>query len=138
MRIEFYQPAGTYEVPGKGEFAERYDPHAFDGCIGKEIPFKIEGTERGRCTVVAVKVDEDGGGATWTVDIVGGHPDWRRQPGRWSIRLPGESYLPEQQMDPYPERRSPDYCWRSWPPRHTDECGCVRRAAAQVTEAGDG
>ena len=26
--------------------------------------------------------------------------------------------------DPYPERRSPEYCWRSWPPRHTDECGC--------------
>lgn len=26
--------------------------------------------------------------------------------------------------DPYPERRSPDYCWRSWPPRHTDKCGC--------------
>ena len=28
--------------------------------------------------------------------------------------------------DPYPERRSLAYCWRSWPPRHTDECGCER------------
>jgi hypothetical protein len=29
--------------------------------------------------------------------------------------------------DPYPERRLPEYCWRSWPPRHTDECGCHGR-----------
>jgi hypothetical protein len=69
MRVEFYEPAGTIEIPGKGEAEQRYASHAFDGCIGQEVPFKIEGVERGRATVVAVKVDEDGRGATWTVDI---------------------------------------------------------------------
>ncbi len=29
--------------------------------------------------------------------------------------------------DPHQERRSPEYCWRSWPPRHTSECGCLVR-----------
>lgn len=74
VRVEFYQPAGRFEVPGKGEFPERYAPHAFDRLIGQEAPFKIEGAERGRATVVAVKVDEDGAGATWTVDIEGELP----------------------------------------------------------------
>lgn len=90
MRIEFYQPARTIEVPGKGEFPEQYAPHAFDRCIGQEVPFKIEGVERGRCTVVGVEVDDDGGGATWTVDIADGHPDWRGQPGMWSFRVPDD------------------------------------------------
>jgi hypothetical protein len=36
-----------------------------------------------------------------------------------------EPMLPEP--DPYPERRMPSYCWRSWPPRHTDECGCDQK-----------
>jgi hypothetical protein len=72
IRVEFYNPAGTYEVPGKGEFPVQYAPHAFDRCIGQEVPFKIEGIPRGRATVVAVKVDEDGRGATWTVDITDG------------------------------------------------------------------
>jgi len=69
MRVEFYQPAGTIEIPGKGEVEQRYAQHAFEGCVGKEVPFKIEGTERGRCTVVAVTVDQGGKGATWIVDI---------------------------------------------------------------------
>jgi hypothetical protein len=90
MRIEFYQPAGTYEVPGKGEFAERYDPHAFDRCIGQDAPFKIQGLERGRATVVAVKVDEDGGGATWTVDITDPDGIIAALQGRWSFRLPDD------------------------------------------------
>jgi len=62
MRVEFHQPAGEHE---------RYAPHAFDRLVGQDAPFKIEGAERGRATVVAVKVDEDGRGATWTVDIEG-------------------------------------------------------------------
>lgn len=60
MRVEFYQPAAE---------DERYAPRAFDGLIGQDAPFKINGTERGSATVVAVVVDGDGGGATWTVDI---------------------------------------------------------------------
>lgn len=83
MRVEFYQPAEEHE---------RYMPHAFDGIIGQEAPFKIEGAERGRATVVAVKVDEDGRGAMWTVDIAGGDPGKisAAQEGRWSFRLPGD------------------------------------------------
>ena len=60
LRIEFYQPAEEHE---------RYAPHAFDRLVGQEAPFKIAGTERGRGIVLAVKVDEDGRGATWTVDV---------------------------------------------------------------------
>jgi len=62
MRIEFYQPADEHE---------RYMPHCFDRLIGQEAPFSIEGAERGRATVIAIKVDEDGRGATWIVDIAG-------------------------------------------------------------------
>jgi hypothetical protein len=72
VRIQHWQPSGTFEVPGKGEFPQRFAAHAFDNCVGKDVPFKIEGVERGRATVVAVEVAEDGSGATWTVDIDGG------------------------------------------------------------------
>jgi 8-oxo-dGTP pyrophosphatase MutT (NUDIX family) len=40
-----------------------------------------------------------------------------------------EAHLPADMPDPYPERRSPDYCWKSWPPQHTDDCGCLTKAA---------
>jgi hypothetical protein len=62
MRVEFYQPADEHE---------RYAPHAFDGIIGQEMPLKIGGADRGRATVAAVRVDEDGAGVTWTLDIAG-------------------------------------------------------------------
>ena len=83
MRVEFYQPADEHE---------RYAPHAFDRLVGQEAPFKIEGTERGRATVAAVKVDDDGRGATWTVDITGGDPAKisAAQEGRWRFRPPDD------------------------------------------------
>jgi hypothetical protein len=34
----------------------------------------------------------------------------------------------------HPERLSPDYCWRSWPPYHTDTCGCEPALAEVVAE----
>ena len=34
-------------------------------------------------------------------------------------------------QDPYPERRLPGYCWRSWPPRHTATCGCPEPMPAE-------
>jgi len=40
--------------------------------------------------------------------------------------------------DPYPERRSPGYCWRSWPPRHTGECGCEAAGRASDLQFGQG
>jgi len=55
--------------PEAAEENERYARHAFDGIIGKTAPFKIAGTEHGTATVIAVEVDEDGRGATWTVDV---------------------------------------------------------------------
>lgn len=81
MIVKFHQPAGEHE---------QYMPHAFDRLVGQEAPFKIGGVERGRATVVAVKVDEDGRGATWTVDIAGGDPDRISEAhmDRWSFRLP--------------------------------------------------
>ena len=85
MRVEFYQSAGEHE---------RYAPHAFDRLIGQDAPFKIGGIERGRATVVKVVVDEDGRGATWTVDIEGAEIE--RHP---LVALTGEgvsfSVLPE-------------------------------------------
>ena len=27
-------------------------------------------------------------------------------------------------LSPYADRFLPDYCWRNWPPRHDDTCGC--------------
>ena len=73
MRIEFWEPAGTVSIPGKGECEQIYARHAFDGCAGQEVPFRDRpgGREIGRATVVSVAVDDDGRGATWTVDITG-------------------------------------------------------------------
>ena len=62
MRVEFHESAAAHE---------RYARHAFDRTIGQEVPFKVAGVERGRATVIAVVVDEDGRGATWTVDVEG-------------------------------------------------------------------
>jgi hypothetical protein len=63
VRVSFRDLAGEHE---------RYMPHAFDSCVGQDVPFRIAGAERGRAVVVSVTVDEDGRGATWTVDITGG------------------------------------------------------------------
>lgn len=54
---------------------ERYAPHAFDSCIGQDVPLKILGQDRGRATVISVVVDEDGRGATWTVEAEDPHPE---------------------------------------------------------------
>lgn len=62
VRVKFHQRADEHEV---------YAPHAFDRLIGQAAPFKVAGVRRGSATVVAVAVDEDGKGATWTVDIDG-------------------------------------------------------------------
>ena len=78
MRVEFHQAAGEHE---------RYAPHAFDGLIGKTVPWNLRETEDspilstpGTATVIAVTVDEDGKGATWTVDFEGDAPVGRQSP----------------------------------------------------------
>ena len=74
-RIEFWEPAGTFDVPGKGEFPQKFASGAFEGTIGKRVPMRApSGRQAGWCTVVSVVVDSDGGGATWTVDIEGDFP----------------------------------------------------------------
>ena len=67
MRTTFHRSAEEHE---------RYAPHAFDGVIGKTVPWNLRETEDGpalstpgTATVIAVEVDEDGRGATWTVDF---------------------------------------------------------------------
>jgi hypothetical protein len=37
--------------------------------------------------------------------------------------------LPPDIPDPHPERRLPGYCWKNWPPEHSDDCGCVNKGA---------
>jgi hypothetical protein len=69
-RIEFWEPAGETEVPGKGTFRDKFAPGAFANAAGKRVPFRSRpgGRQLGWVTVVSVVVDEDGYGATWTVD----------------------------------------------------------------------
>jgi hypothetical protein len=69
-QISFWQPAGTYAVPGKGEFPEKFMPRAFDRAIGKQVPMTGPGGEDlGLCTLVAAEVAEDGSGVTLTVEL---------------------------------------------------------------------
>jgi hypothetical protein len=69
-RIEFWEPSGETDVPGKGTFRDRYARDAFASSIGKRVPFRSfpGGPQIGWMTVVSVTVDEDGFGATWVVD----------------------------------------------------------------------
>jgi hypothetical protein len=69
MRVTWHEASGWTDIPGKGRFRDRYAPHAFDRVIGATAPFKLAGVAHGVARVVAVVVDEDGLGATWTADI---------------------------------------------------------------------
>lgn len=78
MRFEFWHPAGTFTVPGKGEFPERFGPHAFDHLVNRTVPWRLrqsEGgpvlAELGQATVIAVAVADDGSGAMFLVEISG-------------------------------------------------------------------
>lgn len=59
-----------------------------------------------------------------------------------AIRVPslmnGFSIVLPSLPDPYPERRGPEYCWRNWPPRHDDACGCVTSPHTAEDWAGRG
>jgi hypothetical protein len=69
-RISFWQPAGTFDVPGKGEFPQQFGPHAWDGQIGRQVPLTDGGgREISRCTLVGAQVDEDGGGVTLMIEV---------------------------------------------------------------------
>jgi hypothetical protein len=68
-QISFWKPAGTYTVPGKGEFPQKFAAHVFDAQIGKQVPVKGPGREDlGLCTLVAAEVAEDGTGVTLTIE----------------------------------------------------------------------
>lgn len=60
MRITVNQPA----EPGT-----KYAPTAFDGQIGKTIPFSVPGQSAAECTVVAAKVADNGASAALTLDV---------------------------------------------------------------------
>lgn len=68
MRLEIWQPAGTFDVPGKGEFTERFAPHSWDSQVGKKVPLKVAGRQVGTGTLVAAKVADDGSGVTLTIE----------------------------------------------------------------------
>jgi hypothetical protein len=68
MRVTFWEPAPPYEVPGKGEFPTQFAPHALDHLIGTQAPLTLHGRVIGTVTVVDIVVDDDGRGATWTMD----------------------------------------------------------------------
>jgi hypothetical protein len=70
VRYEAWQPAGTFEVPGKGEFQERFASGAFNRSVGKVIPLKIEERPVGHVRVISAEVAEDGSGVTFTYEIV--------------------------------------------------------------------
>jgi hypothetical protein len=69
VRVSFWEPAGTVNVPGKGEFRQKFGPDAFAGVIGSVVPWTYEGGRVGEATVIGVEVAPDGSGATFTVDI---------------------------------------------------------------------
>lgn len=69
-RYEVWEPAGTFEVPGKGEFPQRFASGAFDRSIGKVVPLKIEQRAVGHIRLLAAKVAEDGSGVALTYEIV--------------------------------------------------------------------
>ena len=60
MRYSFTHRAGTVDVPGKGEFPERFSPGAFDGSLGTVIPLKLEDTQIGHARVIEARVADDG------------------------------------------------------------------------------
>lgn len=54
------------------EFAEegaRFAPDVFDSQVGKIIPFKVGGEQRGTCELLGVSVSEDGTFATMTFAV---------------------------------------------------------------------
>lgn len=62
-RIEFVQPAGP---------DERFAADAFDGQVGKVIPFNIEGSPGGHVNarVAAAKVSSDGRSVRLTLEVM--------------------------------------------------------------------
>lgn len=97
-RISFWEPAGTYVVPGKGEFPQTFASRAFDAVIGSQVPLKVNGQVRGQGTLLAAEVDADGGGVTLTVDYPGDHVPV--PPGRMSFafREPDADELPRDPL----------------------------------------
>jgi len=88
IRVEFRQPAGEVTVPGKGTFRDRFAPDAFAGMPGQRVPFRSVpgGPQVGWATVAEVRVDDDGLGATWVVDVdLPGTADVLNQSGPFSI-----------------------------------------------------
>jgi phage head maturation protease len=69
--VSFWQRAGTVDVPGKGEFQERFAPGAFDSEIGKVVPLSAEGRVLGECEILSADVAEDGSGVMFTYRILG-------------------------------------------------------------------
>lgn len=70
MRYTLWEPAGTIDVPGKGEFPQQFAPGAFNRSIGKVIPIKYEGREICQGRVISAEVADDGSGVSITYEVV--------------------------------------------------------------------
>jgi hypothetical protein len=107
-RISFWQPAGTYDVPGKGQYPQEYAPHAFDQAVGKQVP--VKGPDRqdlGLCTVVAAEVAEDGTGVMLTIEVPENCGLVFSPPagaGSFSFREPDPDQVPHDPLDAKPPR----------------------------------
>jgi hypothetical protein len=114
-RIRFWQPAGMYAVPGKGEFPQQFAPHAFDAVIGQPVPVRDRPGGRVISTgiVIAAEVDEDGGGVTFEVDLPDGPapPPHGHEPGSFSFRVPDGEDLPRDPL----AVRPPQVIWPAAP-----------------------
>jgi len=68
-RVEQYQPAGVFQVPGKGEAEQKFAQGAFDGSVGKVVPITMEGRTIGSGRVISADVALDGSGVTIVYEI---------------------------------------------------------------------
>jgi hypothetical protein len=99
-RISLWQPAGTFDVPGKGEFPQVFAPGSWDSQIGKQVPCRLGGDETVLCTLVAAEVVQNGSGVMLTIEL----------PGSSGLELPlapGDMSFAFRESDPDAMSRDP-------------------------------
>ena len=62
--------AGTYDVPGKGEFSQVFASGAFDSQIGYVVEMTIEGRWVANVRIIAADVSEDGLSVELTYEVL--------------------------------------------------------------------
>ncbi len=62
--------AGTFEVPGKGEFNDSFAAGAFDGQVGHVVGMTVNGEWAADVRIVAADVAEDGCSVEITYEVL--------------------------------------------------------------------